>query len=251
MKTNLALCPRRGLHLLAALLLAMVVWPACNSTDSTPPTTGPRQVTCEPLRQFSKYRYNAIVTLAVDQHDDPLALSPFVLTLDIDGAIQGDDRRHVIIHYPETSDPDLPIVWIGDRYWDFMDVWMARDVTPDVAPIPFLPIDLCTSIAPDIDTTSQTPVREKVNGFDTLKYHFDALPSGFSNRLWTSSSDMGQFIKTYTVDIWIHEKDNWPVRFDLKGGGNYDNGQALRAAVFLELRDIDDDSINIVPPIPE
>ena len=249
---NLTPLPRRGAQLLGLLFLAIVVWAACTGGGSTnPPTAGPREVTCEPLRDFSRYRYNAIVTLAVDPHDDPLALNQFVLTMDIDGAIQGDDRRHVVVRYPETTDPDLPIVWIGDKYWDSLGFWMARDVTPGVAPIPFLPIDLCTSLAPDIATAGQTPVREKVNGFDTLKYRFDALPSDFSVRLWTSSSDMGQYIKVYTVDIWIHEKDNWPVRFDLKGSGNYENGQRLRAAVFLELRDINDKSINVEPPIPE
>lgn len=250
---NLALSAKRGAQLLGLLLLAIVVWTACTGGGSdTPPTAGPREVTCEPLREFSQYRYNTIVTLAVDPHDDPQALNSFVLTLDIDGAIQGDDRREVIVRYPEEPERDLAIVWIGDKYWDYVaESWTANDVTPGVAAIPFLPIDLCTSIAPDIATTGQTPVREKVNGFDTLKYHFDALPSSFSGRLWGTTSDMGQYIKVYSVDIWIHEKDNWPVRFDLEGGGNYENGQALRAAVFLELRDINDKNIKIEPPIPE
>lgn len=234
-------------------LLALGVWAACTSGGgSVAPSPGAEgEASCEPLSELERYRYDAHVTLAVSPHDAPDALSPFTIPMEIDGAIQGQNRQ-AAIHYPETPQDDLHVVVVGDRYWHLLGTWVPGTLGPDSpVVIPFMPLDLCTSLAPDVVASGPGVATEEINGVAARKYHFDALRSDFSSRLWGPQSDMAQFIPEYTLDIWLAEEGNWPVRFDLSGTGTYPNGQELQAQVFLEIRDIDDKSIEIVPPVDE
>lgn len=239
---------RSGLQPLSFLLLPVVISLACAGPAALEPV-GPQALTCDPVEQFERYRYEVGLTLEVSPLDDPAALAPFRLVMEADGAVQGRDRQQARFHYPEGGLDDVEIVRVGERYWDNVGLWAVHDVDPNLPPISYLPLDLCKSLAPDIVAARPSQEREEVNGISARRYHFDALPTQFSGRLWGSQSDMASFVKEYTLDLWMAEKGTWPVRFQISGSGSYENGQQLSVAVSLELREINDKSIKIEPPV--
>lgn len=241
------------LVLITVINLTALIAVACSSNGGQKVVAPPEQINCDSIDNFDRYRYNSVVTLEVPRPDDPAIVDepypPFKTIYDMDGAIQGNDRRQVVISYPETLGPDFHIRVIGDTVYEFIAGWEARPLDPTIPPIAYLPLDLCRSLEPEanLGSISSTPV--EVNGFATRKFEFQVSPE-FASRVWGPQSDMANFIPAFDVTLWVAEDGNWPVRADIRGRGQFDNGRKLRADLFWELRDINDKDIKIEPPLP-
>ena len=238
--------------LIAFTHLAALLAVACAS-GSPQVVVPPGQISCEPIENLDSYRYRSTLTLEAPRPDDPALVDdpypPFKETRDMDGAVQGRDRRQVLISNPDVPDSDLPIVVIGDTVYEFLAGWQARPADPIVPAISFLPLTICQSLQPEVDLGGISSTPEEVNGIATKRFELQASPE-FASRLWGASSDISVYIPSFDVTIWVTEDGSWPVRAEVRGLGRFENGRELRAEVSWELRDINDKDIKIEPPIP-
>jgi hypothetical protein len=55
-------------------------------------------------------------------------------------------------------------------------------------------------------------------------------------------------LKELDVDLWLGNKDRWPVRIDIRSSGVYGDGRELRVHLLLDTRDANSGDIRVEPP---
>jgi hypothetical protein len=255
-----------GLLVIAGLLIALAA--ACGGGGEegspTPLPTGTPSPTeensalaaCQALQALDTYRYLETMTLESSQPAETPSesqLTPSTLTresteptqfeYDIDASFQAPDRTEAAI----TANQQEPftMINIGDQVW----VQVAGTWRTGPAPIPYKPPDICQAVLSDLDLSQVEPQEEKVNDVKSLHYTFSqaSAPEAMAN-IFGQGSDADVLIKTLDVELWLAEKDGWPVRMDIGGSGLYADGGELRVHFSIDVRDANSADIQVEPP---
>ena len=59
---------------------------------------------------------------------------------------------------------------------------------------------------------------------------------------------MDILLKKLDVDLWLSEKNNWPVRMNLSSSEVYGDGRELRVHLLLDIGDANSGDIRVEPP---
>jgi hypothetical protein len=215
---------------------------------------------CQALASLQSYRYVTNVTLEVPQETVPFSEGQptpvATLTRDIkeriyfeyniDASFVAPDRVDAQIN-PGTGNP-FGIIIIGDSRWMSLEgQW--RESGPQ-AVVPYQPMDVCNALFPELNLDQTQGEKETVNNVSARHYAFPATPSGQAiATIFGATSDMAILMQTMNVEVWVAEKDGWPVRMDIQSTGLYADGHELRGHVRIELRDVNNKDIRVEPPI--
>jgi hypothetical protein len=252
------------LLVIAGLLIALAA--ACGGggeeESPTPSPTGEDGAVapCQALQNLETYRYTVNFELeSTEPPETPPAVPPTAtgtvapespaprrFTYDIDASFVAPDRTEAVI----TAGLQAPftMIAIGDEAWAQVGTnWRAA---PGETGIPYKPSDICQAVLPDLDLSQVEPREEKVNDVDSLFYTFSqaSLPESMAN-IFGPGSDMDTLIKTLDVELWLAEKDEWPVRLDISGSGVYADGAELLLHLSMDISDANSDDIRVEPPL--
>jgi len=227
----------------------------------TPPPTGEDAALapCGALQALKSYRYSLNLTLeSTEPPETPAEPRPTptsTVTLEsraprlfdyaIDAAFVAPDRTEAVI----TADSDKPftMIAIGEQVW----VQLAGRWRPaaEQSEIPYKPPDICEAIMLDLDLSQMEPQEEKVNDVKSLHYSFPqaSAPQAMA-KIFGPGSDMAILIKTLDVELWLAEKDEYPVHLDIDGSGFYADEGELRVHVSIDVRDANSGDIRVEPP---
>ncbi len=113
------------------------------------------------------------------------------------------------------------------------------------------PEDVCQSTEEDLSTAlSQIEGKnETVNGIEAVHYHLDKADLSLLQEVLGGTEDLSQLPEELTVDVWLAQDGNWPVRMAFSGSGQDAQGQPTSFDVSVEFKDFNDSSIKIEPPI--
>jgi hypothetical protein len=214
---------------------------------------------CEALRELKAYRYSVELTLESPEPSEtpvgprPTPIStitrdfggPYLFEYTIETSFVAPDRFELLIT-ADSGEP-LAMIAIGDQMW----VQFAGDWGPaeQLVTIPYTPPVVCEAILPDLDLLQTEPQEERLNDVKTLHYTFSQVSSEQAwARIYGAGSDLDILLKKLDVDLWLAEKDKWPVRIDLRSSGLYGDGRELRANLVLDIRDANSGDIRVEPP---
>jgi hypothetical protein len=239
--------------------------PTSQPTGEGSPTSQPTEQavtspSCQALASLKSYRYVSNVTLDSPEEivspsegqPTPVATltreftGPFHFEYNIDASVVAPDRIDALV----TTGVGEPfnMIAIGDQSWaTFQGEW--QEVAPQYG-IPYKPLDVCSALFPQLDLSQAQGEKETVNDVAALHYAFAAIPPGEAIAgIFGPGSDMDVLFQTMTVEVWVAEKGDWPVRMDVQSSGLYGDGRELSGHVRIELRDINDEDIKVEPPI--
>lgn len=215
---------------------------------------------CRALQNLKAYRYSLELTLessesaetpAEVQPTPTIALTPQYTAAvrfeyAIDAAFVTPDRTEAVI--TAGSEDSFMMIAIGDQAWvELAGNWRAA---PAQTKIPYRPLDICEAVLFNLDLSQVEPQEEKVNDVKTLHYTFSQAPSPEAMaKIFGPGSDMDILIKTLDVELWLTEKDEYPVRLDIGGSGLYADGRELRVHVSIDVRDANSGDIRVEPPL--
>ena len=140
------------------------------------------------------------------------------------------------------------VIVVGDQHWSTVgERW--EEVGPQYI-VPYQPLDICNAIFAEVNLSQVKGEKESVNDVSAWHYTFSDAPSGQAMAtIFGAGSDMDILLRAMNVEVWLAEKDGWPVRMDIQSSGMYGDGRELRAHVRFELRDINGEDIKIEAPI--
>lgn len=238
-------------HLLLPLLLAgAFVIVACGGGGDS--VVG--DVSCAPLSALRAYRYEAIGITELRASEDPPSVitsgvpQPFRFVIEVDGEVQAADKISVVTRQGDGVDfQEGRTVVIADTAWVFLGLWVEKARSPYA--VPYVPLDTCNAIAPDLSLAELPFTSEDVNGIPSRRYQLE-IPNEFFGRHpnFQQSSDAAQLIDTVTVDVSVAEDARYPTRLSVKGSGDYSNGNQILAEVGYEISDVNAPDIEIEPP---
>ena len=229
----------------------------------TPPPTGEDAALapCRALQNLKAYRYSLELTLeSPESAETPAEVQPTPTTTlasrytaavrfeyAIDASFVAPDRTEAVIT-AGSEDSSFMMIVIGDQAWvELAGNWRPA---PAQTKIPYRPLDICEAILLDLDLSQVEPQEEKVNDVKTLHYTFSQAPSPEAMaKIFGPGSDMDILIKTLDVELWLAEKDEYPVRLDIGGSGLYADGRELRVHVSIDVRDVNSGDIRVEPPL--
>jgi len=227
----------------------------------TPPPTGEDAALapCDALQALKSYRYSLELTLESPESAEPPGeprptptitltpqfTAPVLFEYAIDAAFVAPDRTEAVI--TAGSENSFTMIVIGDQAWvELEGNWTPA---PEQAKIPYRPSDICEAVLFDLDLSQVEPQEGKVNDVKSLHYTFSQASSPQAMaKIFGAGSDMDILIKTLDVELWLAEKDEWPVRLDIGGSGFYADGRELRVHVSIDVRDANSGDIRVEPP---
>jgi len=249
---------------LAVLGLVATLLAACGGGKEAPapsPTAEDEAVaSCQALEALETYRY--VVNWKLESPEptesptegQPTPTStltqqfvgPFLFEYNIDASFVAPDRIDAIIGAAGGS--PFRMITIGGQSWvNFAGSWMGA---PQGQTVSYRPLDICEAVLFDLDLSQVEPQEEKVNDVKTLHYSFPQVPSQQAMaKIFGPSSDTVTLITAVDVDLWLAEKDGWPVRIDVGGSGLYADGRELRVHVSIDVRDANSGDIRVEPPL--
>ena len=239
--------------------------PTAQPTAEGSPTIQPTgqattSTACQALASLERYRYVSNVTLEspeelvppTEGQPTPVATltrpfqGRFYFEYKIDASLVAPDRVDASIATGEGNPFNL--IAIGDKRWITVEnVW--REVGLEYA-VPYLPVDICNGIFPELNLEQDQGNQETVNDVPARHYAFPGIPSGQAMALiFGPQSDVAILIPTMDVEVWVAEKGGWPVRMDIRGSGLYGDRRELHVDVHIELRDVNNKDIKVEPPL--
>jgi hypothetical protein len=248
-----------ALALIAALVIVMIVQ---GSDDDDPFADIPvpeGRVSCEAFVRADSYRWAASVTFFLEERpagmddSDGYGAKEFSFTQNMEGSYDH-GAYEVVISTPVESESEEPahIIVVGDNYWTLLnDVWAPGRVAEAPSfPVPYLPYNTCSAIAPDIFLQGVVGVPESVSEVSAHKYHFDELPTELPDRhaSFGPQSDAARLIQTFSGDIWVADEGGYIIKFDMAGVGAHANGRKFSVKLSYDLSAINDKSVSVVPP---
>lgn len=247
---------------IAAGALMMLIGVACGGGSGgqvVSPSTGHGGglTACRVLNELERYRFSFSFRLFSPQPERPLddtevgnppfALVPnaptFEFSQEYEGSVVSPDRTYLVIK--GRGQPALEFTYIGDKAWSKLeDQWVPA---PGAA-VPFPPGRVCDAVMSDPDFGGLVPVEEQLNDVATSRYQFERVESDIAGDLLGAESDMGRLNEVYELDIWLTE-DGWPARLKISSEGTYPSGRTLLIELTLEIKNVNDKSIKVEPPI--
>ncbi|MDP2949129.1 MAG: hypothetical protein Q8P22_06290 [Chloroflexota bacterium] len=84
----------------------------------------------------------------------------------------------------------------------------------------------------------------------SFNYTFSQIPTQQAMaKIFGSGSDMDVLLRALDVDVWLETKDGCPVRIKVRSTGLYGDGRELRLRLLADVKDANDDSIRVEPPL--
>jgi len=233
--------------------------PEGEGSATPPPGQDAALAPCQALQGLETYRYSSSVKLESPEPEEPPAegrptpistltrefTGPFLFEYNTEASFVAPDRTETSITGP--GNPFSTIV-IGSQAW----VQMGGQWRPTAQPplVPYSPSNICEAVLPDLDLSQIEPQEEKVNNVKSLRYSFSQVSSPQTMaRIFGSGSDMDILLKTLDVEVWLAEKDDWPVRMDISGSAVYADGRELRVHISVDVRDANNGDIRVEPPL--
>lgn len=254
---------------LAIAGLFAVLAPACGGAEEpaaegspTPRPTGEEAALapCRALQAFETYRYSANLKLeSPEPSESPPELQPtptsaltraftgpFAFEYDIDGSFVAPDRFQAWITGDGNS---FGLIVIGSQSWIQTEPEGRWTPTTEPYQMPYKPLDICEAVLPDLDVSQAQPQEEKLNDVKALHYTFSQVHSEQAwAKIYGPGSDLDILLKKLDVDLWLAEKDKWPVRMEIRSSGLYGDERELRARILADVRDTNSDDIRVEPP---
>lgn len=249
---------------LAVLGLVASLLAACGGGEEEPasPPGGEDEAiaSCRALEAFETYRYVVNWSLeSPELTESPTAGQPtptsdltrdyigyFFFEHNVDASFVAPDRIDAII----SSAGGIPfrMIRIGPQNWAlFAGHW--REALAEQT-IGYRPLDICNAILADLTLSQAERQEEKVNDVESIHYSFSQVPSQQAMAMiFGPGSDTVSLITAADVELWMAEKDNWPVRIEVSGSGLYADGRELRMHILVEIRDANSDNIRVEPPL--
>ena len=235
-----------------------------SNASPTPETTAVATATvpsCQTLAEARTYRYTARQTYeSPDTTETPTAEMPlpsatrtrdfgvglFSYEYKVEGTYVAPDRRRFDISGTE-NDP-FSVIVIGSQLWWGEDG--AWEVWGGPLSVLYQPAGTCEAMLSELDLGQAEPEREEIDGLPTLHYSFpkNPSPSGMA-QVFGENSDAALLVPAPDVDVWLSEDGQRLVRLQLGGKGLYSDGRPFIVGLVIDVRDINDESITIEPPI--
>jgi hypothetical protein len=236
------------------------IQPTAQASSTIPPTQQvATSAACQALTSLKSYRYLTNLTLAVPEETVPFPEGQptpvSTITRDIQGAFYFDYNIDASFIAPDRLDAQISsgttvpfeVIIIGDNHWVLMEEQWRGSPQTNVA---YQPMDICNALFPQLNLDQAQGEKETVNGVAARHYVFPAMPSGETMAtIFGAQSDMAILFQTMDAEVWVAEKDGWPVRMDIQGKGIYATGRELQTHIRVELRDINNKDIKIEPPM--
>jgi hypothetical protein len=237
--------------------------PQQGSPSASPSGGSAQEVGCEFPSDIQSFRFemtlkaNLPTTPEAETPESGGAMGDFLGALT---GLMGDMKMEGAIIVPDRSSMEMTVgghefgsfVQIGSKQW--MKVAGLTDWTEEPASdesgMLFSPIDFCESTEADISSalSGMKGEKETVNGIETVHYHIDKADLALLQDFLGSTEDLGDLPEEFTMDIWLAEDGDWPVRMNFAASGKDDNGQPLSFEISVEFKDFNDSSIKIEPP---
>ena len=171
----------------------------------------------------------------------------------MEGAFVAPDRVEVRVTFLGVL--ELTNITIGDKEWTKRGALDWEESTAEAEGLTWRRglADLCEGFAfpgvPGLEAREET-----VNGVATHHYHLDEadlrrlaeLFPGDTEEMW----DAEDLLQEGTVDVWLAKEGNWPVRMEGEFTLEYGEIRDLTLSMFIEVKDLNDPSIKIEPPVP-
>jgi hypothetical protein len=228
--------------------------PGAGATAS--PTGGSAQeVGCEFPSDIESFRFE--MTMKADLPSTPEAETPEPLG-DFLGALtglMGDTKMVGAVILPDRSTMEMTVgdqefgsfVQIGSQSWSKvvgLTDWTEQSASEEsefLSPLDFCEEDLSSALS------GLEGDKETVNGIEALHYHLDKADLTLLEEFLGGTEDLG-LPEEFTMDVWLAEDGDWPVRMSFVTSGEDDEGQSLSFEVTVEFKDFNDSSIEIEPP---
>jgi len=214
---------------------------------------------CQALQALEAYRYTVELRLeSPEPSETPAGPRPtptstitrnfgghYLFEYTIETSFVAPDRFAALLT-GDSGEP-LAMIAIGALVWTEGPSGWKLDDEPFT--IPYQPPVICEAVLADLDLSAAEPQEEKVNDVETLHYTF---PGVHSEQAWAKihgpGSDLDILLKELDVDLWLSEKDTWPVRMKLSSSGLYGDGRELRVDLLVDIRDANSADIRVEPP---
>lgn len=253
--------------LLFALMMVVLSAVACegggegpSGSPGTPPGGDEAALApCRALDSLERYRYTSYFKLESPEPSDETPPPPhatplrpitrelagdFVFEYKMDASFVAPDRTELVID--AGTGLELIMIAIGDEVWLKADGGWTTANTP--LP-PYRPDVACFAIFPELDLSTVQPEAEKINDLNTIHYSFAEVASGQAMpKMFGSGTDMHLVLHKLSVDVWLEDRDNWPVRMEIRGSGFYSDDRELRMELVTNVTDPNSKSIRVEPP---
>lgn len=235
--------------------------PEVEASPTATRATGAEAVGCEFPSDIKSYRFtmslkaNLPTTPEGGAEEEALggllgALGGLMGDMKIEGAFITPDRSSVVMTV--GGDEFGSFIQIGSQSWSKvagLTDWMEQPATEE-SESPFSPMDPCESAGEDLSSAlSQLEgKKETVNGIKAVHYHLDEADPTLLQDILGETEDLSELPEEFTMDVWLAEDGNWPVRLSEEGSGKNEQGQTVSFDMSLEFKDFNDKSIKIEPP---
>jgi len=229
-------------------------------TPSPRPTGSSAQaVGCEFPSDIESFRFE--MTMKANLPSTPEAGTPEPLG-DFLGALSGlmgDTKMVGAVILPDRSSMEMTIgdhefgsfIQIGSQSWSKvagLTDWTEQSASEESE---FLsPLDFCETTEEGLSSalSGLEGEKETVNGIEAIHYHLDKADLALLEELLGGTEDLG-LPEEFTMDVWLAEDGDWPVRMSFVTSSEDDEGQSLSFEILVEFKDFNDSSIKIEPPI--
>jgi len=229
-------------------------------TPAASPTGGSAQaVGCEFPSDIESFRFE--MTMKANLPSTPEAGTPEPLG-DFLGALSGlmgDMKMVGAVILPDRSSMEMTVgdhefgsfIQIGSQSWSKvagLTDWTERSASEESE---FLsPLDFCETTEEGLSSalSGLEGEKETVNGIEAVHYHLDKADLALLEELLGGTEDLG-LPEEFTMDVWLAEDGDWPVRMSFVTSSEDDEGQSLSFEILVEFKDFNDSSIKIEPPI--
>jgi hypothetical protein len=214
---------------------------------------------CQALQALEAYRYTVELRLESpepsDTPDEPQPTPTSTIVRSFDGDFLFEYTIETSFVAPDRFDARLTtgeeepvaVITIGAEVWALAPSgWKVADAPYT---IPYQPLTICEAVLADLDLSAAEPQEEKANDVDTLHYTFAEVHSEQAwAKIYGPGSDLDILLKELDVELWLSEKDNWPVRMKLSSSGLYGDGRELLVDLLMDIRDANSADIRVEPP---
>ena len=229
-------------------------------TPAASPTGGSAQaVGCEFPSDIESFRFE--MTMKANLPSTPEAGTPEPLG-DFLGALSGlmgDMKMVGAVILPDRSSMEMTVgdhefgsfIQIGSQSWSKvagLTDWTEQSASEESE---FLsPLDFCETTEEGLSSalSGLEGEKETVNGIEAIHYHLDKADLALLEELLGGTEDLG-LPEEFTMDVWLAEDGDWPVRMSFVTSSEDDEGQPLSFEILVEFKDFNDSSIKIEPPI--
>jgi len=221
-----------------------------------------RQIGCEFPSDIKSFRFEMTMKANLPSTPDaetPQSEEPLGDFLGALSGLMGDMKMEGAVIVPDRSSMDMTIG--GHEFGSFVQIgsqsWMKLAGLTDWQEQPasdegflFSPLDFCETAEEDLSSALSQLEGEKetVNGIEAVHYHLDKADLTLLEEFLGTTEDMAGVPEEFSVDIWLAEDGDWPVRLNLEASGEDDEGQPLSFEISFEFKDFNDSSIKIEPP---